>query len=216
MGFTTVWRREWFWDVNDKKKCPWGFDSTVVFYLCKISLFSKWKNRLNNVKQDFRFKQEICSSRHFSWIEKLVYIIFSCISAKIGWGGVGGAIGLQVPTALNSIDCLWLQLQKIWKIWCLLQSEMIAKAVQWAEKNFNSIKRSWEVKYTGHGIFIECWNTTKYISTIWQRFMCLLDEGLRKYARNFIFTMFFWAIQEKNPIQPILHQFFAKSYALSM
>ena len=65
-------------------------------------------------------------------------------------GGRGGRP--QVPTALNSIDCLWLQLQKIWKIWCLLQSEMIAKAVQCAEKTFNSIKRSWEVKYKGHSI----------------------------------------------------------------
>ena len=106
-----------------------------------------WKDKLNNVgfKQDFRFKQEICSSRHFSWIEKLVYIIFSCISAKIGWGGGGGAIGPQVPTALNSIDCLWLQLQKIWKIWCLLQSEMIAKALQCAEKTLivlNEVERS--------------------------------------------------------------------------
>ena len=59
--------------------------------------------------------------------------------------GVGEAIGPQVPTALNSIDCLWLQLQKIWKIWCLLQSEMIAKAVQCAEKTLivlNEVERS--------------------------------------------------------------------------
>ena len=41
-----------------------------IFDLSKISLFPKWKNSLENVwfKQDFRLKQEICSSRHLALI----------------------------------------------------------------------------------------------------------------------------------------------------
>ena len=85
-------------------------------------------------------------------------------------------------------------------------------AVCW--KNFNSIKRSWEVKYTGHGIFIEFWNTTKCISTIWERFSCLLDEGIAKIWKKFYFHdgflnyIYICTCKKKKPIQPILHQFF--------
>ena len=56
-----------------------------IFDLRKFSLFPKWKNNLHNVwfKQDFQFKQEICSSWHLAWFEKLLYYIFTIVIHKL-------------------------------------------------------------------------------------------------------------------------------------
>ena len=35
-----------------------------------------------------------------------------------------------------------------------------------------------------HGMFLEWWNTTKSLSTTWQRFSCLLDEGIAKICKK--------------------------------
>ena len=61
------------------------FDLSKIFYLSKISLFPKWKNRLNNVwfKQDFWFKQEIRSSQCNTLLKSKNYCItFPAVSVK--------------------------------------------------------------------------------------------------------------------------------------
>ena len=63
---------------------------------------------------------------------------------------------------------------------------------------------------TGHSRFLEHWNSQKSVSNIWQRFSCLLDEGIPKYGRNWILTMAFWATCKiAQPIQPIWQHIFA-------
>ena len=66
------------------------------------------------------------------------------------------------------------------------------------------------LSFTFHGMFLEWWNTTKSLSTIWQRFSSLLDEVIAKYARNWNVLEAFWATCKiGQPIQPIWQQFFA-------
>ena len=37
-----------------------------------------------------------------------------------------------------------------------------------------------------HGMFLEWWNTTKFFSTIWHHFSCLLDAGIAKLCKKLI------------------------------
>ena len=42
------------------------------------------------------------------------------------------------------------------------------------------------------------WSTPKSLSSIWQRFLCLINEGLQNSARNIIHTVAFWAMLTAN------------------
>ena len=42
------------------------------------------------------------------------------------------------------------------------------------------------------------WSTPKSLSSIWQRFSCLIDEGLQNSSRNLIHTVAFWATLKAN------------------
>ena len=65
-------------------------------------------------------------------------------------------------------------------------------------------------KYVYHCEFLEYWNTQKSVWRIWQRFSCLLDEGIPKIWRNWILTVAFWATCTiAEPIQPIWQHIFA-------
>ena len=90
---------------------------------------------------DFKFKYlNQKALAQVSCIELTIHF-FSYISAEIGGGRF--APRFRRPwTVLIAYDC---SCKKIWKIWCLLQSEMIAKALQCAEKTLivlNEVERS--------------------------------------------------------------------------
>ena len=61
-----------------------------------------------------------------------------------------------------------------------------------------------------HGMFLEWWNRTKSLSSIWQHFSCLLDEGIPKIWKKLnSHDGFLSYLLIGQPIQPIWQHIFA-------